>query len=124
MRKNGTYKTVPIKAGKKDFDLDKNTYAIGKYFIGRIFGITVLRAFYVEGFPLPIDMERVGEQLSYLKIDSKAIKNMTNKKILNVFGEAEFTRLELIVIMGVFASIVIGILNFILLLNVSKAIGA
>jgi len=99
LRKDGTYKTVPVKAGQKDFELDKHKYNIKNFRIGSIFGIRVLRAVYAEGLMDPLDFD-VDEELqkAHLKIDSRAVKNVTNKKILDVFGEAEFTKLEKLVI--------------------------
>lgn len=116
IRKNGTYKSVPVKAGAKDFELDKNRYTIKSYRIGKLYGIIhVLRAFYHEGLPDPLEFNIDYElKKAHLKIDSKAFKTVLNKKILDVFGDAEFTKLEQIVIMGVVCSIAIGIVNLIM----------
>jgi len=124
IRKNGTYKTLPIKAGKKDFKLDKNTYTITKYHIGKIGPFTVLRAIYWEGYSLPIDID-VDKALkkANLKIDSKGVKNLTNKKILDVFGEAEFTRMEMILIMICVGALAIGVVNLFFLLSIANNLG-
>lgn len=125
LRKNGTYKTIPVKAGAEEFELDKKAYIMQGYRIGKIFGfITVLRALYVEGYPLPLEFN-VEESMkkAKLKIDAKAIKNVTNKKILNVFGEAEFTQMEKILIMASFISAGLSVAVLILVLNITRAIG-
>ena len=124
MRKNGTYKTVPIKAGKSSFILDKNVYLVTRYYIGRIGAITVLRAIYFEGCPMPIEID-IDEALkkAKLRIDSKAIKSITNKKILDVFGEAEFTRLEMLMAMLTVGAIGIGVVNLVFLLGIANRIG-
>ena len=49
-----------------------------------------------------------------MKIDAKAIKNLTNKKILDVFGEAEFTRLEKIFIFVTLINLALCAVNLIL----------
>lgn len=125
LRKNGTYKTKPIKAGEKTFELDKNQYDIRGYRIGKILGfITVLRALYVEGYSLPVEFDVDKSMKSAkLKIDSKAVKNATNKKILNVFGESEFTQMEKILIMASFISAGVSVVSLILILNITRAIG-
>ena len=125
LRKNGTYKTLPIKAGKETFELDKNQYDIRGYRIGKVLKIfTVLRALYIEGYPLPIVFD-IDEEMkkAKLKIDSKAVKNVTNKKILNVFGEEELTRLERILVFASLISAGIGVLNTILILQLIGAFG-
>jgi hypothetical protein len=122
-RKNGTYQTVPVKAGAKDFKLDKNTYEVTKYYIGRLLGVIhILRAFYLEGCPLPVDIDYDTEAKKIkFNIDSKAITNMSNKKILNVFGEEEFTKLEKIVIFACMATLAVGVINlFVLVLFLHK----
>jgi len=118
IRKNGTYKSVPVKAGKNSFDLDKNTYFIRSYTIGKWGPFTILRSIFYEGVPEPLQID-VDEELkkAKLKIDSKAIKNLTNKKILDVFGDAEFTRLEQILIMIMFANIGLSAATLIILLS-------
>lgn len=125
LRKNGTYKTIPVKAGAEKFELDKKEYILQGYRIGKVFGfITVLRALYVEDYPLPLDID-VDKSMknAKLKIDAKAIKNVTNKKILNVFGEAEFTQMEKILILASFISTGVSIAVLILVLNITRAIG-
>lgn len=119
IRKNGTYKTVGVKAGAKDFNLDKNKYLVRNYHIGQIGFMHVLRAFYHEGLPEPLIFD-VNEALktAKLKIDSKAFKTVLNKKILDVFGDAEFTKLEQLVIMGVIVSIALGVINLIMSLQI------
>jgi len=119
IRKNGTYKTVGVKAGAKDFILDKHKYVVRNYRIGKIGFIHILRAFYHEGLPEPLEFD-IDETLktAKLKIDSKAFKTVLNKKILDVFGDAEFTKLEQLVIMGVVAAIGIGIANLIIVLQI------
>jgi len=125
LRKNGTYKTIPVKAGDESFELDKKEYILQGYRIGKVFHfITVLRALYIEGYSLPIEFD-VDEAMkkAKLKIDSKAIKNITNKKILNVFGEAEFTQMEKILIMASFISAGVSVVVLMLVLNLTRAIG-
>lgn len=127
IRKNGTYKTVGVKAGARDFILDKHKYIVRKYHIGKLGFMHILRAFYHEGLPLPLDFD-VDEALktAKLKIDSKAFKTILNKKILDVFGDAEFTKLEQLVIIGVICSIALGVINLIMnlqLINKLEALG-
>jgi len=115
LRRDGTYKTVPVKPGKKEFELDKQKYNIKSFRIGNILGIKILRAMYYEGFPDPLEFDVDKEmQKINLKIDAKAIKNLTNKKILDVFGEAEFTKLEKLVILMVICSLAITAINLVL----------
>lgn len=124
-RKNGTYKTVPVKAGATEFMVDKQKYDIRGYRIGKAFGIfTVLRSYYVEGYPLPFEFD-IDDSMkkAKLKIDSKAVKNLTNKKILNVFGDMEFTKMEKLLIMVSFVSVGLGAVTLILLLNLTRAFG-
>lgn len=125
IRKNGTYKTVGVKAGAKDFILDKHKYIIGTYHIGKIGFMHILRIFYHEGIPIPLVFD-VEETLktAKLKIDSKAFKTILNKKILDVFGDAEFTKLEQIVIMGVIVSIAIGVVNLIMNFQLLDKLGS
>jgi len=124
IRKNGTYKTVGVKAGAKDFTLDKHKYIVRHYRIGKIGFIHILRAFYHEGIPTPLEFD-VDETLktAKLKIDSKAFKTVLNKKILDVFGDSEFTKLEQIVIIGVIASIALGVINLIMNLQITNMLG-
>lgn len=118
VRKNGTYASVPVKAGKKAFDLDKNTYFVRNYRIGKVGPFTILRSFYYEGIPEPLNIDVDAElKKAKLKIDSKAIKNLTNKKILDVFGDAEFTKLEQIFILLMFANVGISAAILILLIS-------
>lgn len=115
LRKNGTYKSVAVKAGATEFELDKNKYNIKNFRIGSIFGIRVLRAIYAEGLcdPLEFDIDEVLKKAN-LKIDSRAVKNVTNKKILDVFGEAEFTKLEKLVIMLMLVTLAVSAINLVL----------
>lgn len=135
-RKNGTYQTTPVKAGEEDFELDGKRYEVKGYYIGKVFGlIHVLRALYFEGYPLPIkinideQMEKTkGKRLldgitDYFRIDCTAIRNVTNKKILNVFGAEELTKLEKILIMVAVGMGAIGIVNIILTMTVINALG-
>ena len=124
-RKNGTYKTVPVKAGATEFEVDKQKYDVRGYRIGKTFGIfTVLRAYYVEGYPLPFEFD-VDEAMNKakLKIDSKAVKNVTNKKILNVFGDVEFTPMEKLLIMVSIAGCIVSVVSLVLILNLTRAFG-
>lgn len=125
IRKNGTYKTVGIKAGAKDFILDKNRYLVRKYYISKIGFMHILRAFYHEGLPMPLEFN-VDEALkkAHLKIDSKAFKTVLNKKILDVFGDAEFTKLEQLVIIGVVVAIALGAINLIMVFQVLEKLGS
>jgi hypothetical protein len=120
IRKNGTYKTVPVKAGAKDFLLDKHRYNIRGYRIGKVLGfIHVLRAFYHEGLPEPLEFN-IDEEMkkAHLKIDSKGFKTILNKKILDVFGDSEFTPLEKMVIMLTVANCGISIVNLIFIFQI------
>jgi hypothetical protein len=124
LRKNGTYKSVSVKAGKSEFELDDNKYTIKNYRIGKIGPIHVLRALYYEGIPDPVEfdvdyeLKKVG-----LKIDSRAIKNATNKKILNVFDQEEFTKLEKLVIIMVLASLAVSAINLVMNIILMTKIG-
>jgi len=125
IRKNGTYKSVAVKAGAREFELDKNKYNVKSYRIGKLFGVIhVLRAFYHEGLPDPLEFN-IDEALkkAHLKIDSKAFKTVLNKKILDVFGDAEFTKLEQIMIMAVIASVALGVINLMMQLQILDKIG-
>ena len=57
IRRNGTYKTVPVKAGATEFMLDNHKYIVGSYKVGKIGGIHVLRSFYHEGYSLPLEID-------------------------------------------------------------------
>lgn len=120
LRKNGTYKSVPVKAGKEEFELDGNKYNIKSYRIGQLGRISVLRAIYAEGLcdPIEFDVDKELKKVN-LRIDSKAVKNVTNKKILNVFGQEEFTKLEKLVIVLMLATLAVSaiavVLNFIIM---------
>jgi hypothetical protein len=115
LRKNGSYKTVSVRAGANEFELDDNKYNVKNYRIGKIGPIHVLRSLYYEGFSDPLEfdvdyeMKKVG-----LKIDSRAIKNVTNKKILNVFDQEEFTKLEKLVIVMVLAGLAVSAINLVI----------
>jgi hypothetical protein len=115
LRKNGTYKSVSVKAGANQFELEDNIYNIKNYRMGKVGPIHVLRSLYYEGFSEPLEfdidyeMKKVG-----LKIDSRAIKNATNKKILNVFDQEEFTKLEKLVIVVVIASLAVSAINMVI----------
>lgn len=135
-RKNGTYKTVPVKAGEEEFELDSKTYEVKGYYIGKVFGIIhVLRALYFEGYPLPIivniDTEmkktkikrKIDGFMDYFKIDCTAIRNVTNKKILNVFGAEELTKLEKLLIMVAVGVGAIGVINMVLLFTIMNTLG-
>jgi hypothetical protein len=115
LRRDGTYRTVAVRPGKKDFELDKQKYNIKSFRIGHLFGIKILRAVYAEGFPDPIEFN-IDEEMRKvnLKIDAKAIKNVTNKKILDVFGEAEFTKLEKLVILMTVCTLAVSAINLVL----------
>jgi hypothetical protein len=124
LRKDGTYKTVSVKAGKKDFELDKQKYNIKSFRIGSMFGIRILRAVYHEGLPDPLEFD-IDKELkkANLKIDSKTIKNVTNKKILDVFGEAEFTRLEMLVIIMTICTLAVSAINLVVNILVIHKMG-
>ena len=112
LRENGTYKSVPVKAGKTEFELDGNKYNVKKFRIGEIGRMRILRAIYAEGLPDPLEFDVDKEKKNAkLKIDSRAIKNVTNKKILDVFGQEEFTKLEKLVILLIVASLGIAAIN-------------
>ena len=125
LRQNGTYKTISVKAGKREFELDKQIYIINGYRYGKLLGlIPVLRAYYIEGLPQPVqfDVNKVLKEAK-LKIDSKAIKTIVNKKILDVYGEAEFTKLEMIMILIMMAIGVLSIINLILNISILDKLG-
>lgn len=124
LRGNGTYQSVPVKAGKTDFELDGNKYNVKGYRIGRLGRIHVLRAVYAEGIPDPLEFDVDLEMKKvHLKLDSKAIKNVTNKKILDVFGQEEFTKLEKMVILLIVASIGVSAINLVLSIMLMTKIG-
>jgi hypothetical protein len=114
LRKNGSYKSVSVKAGASEFELDDNKYNVSKYRLGRIGPIHILRAIYCEGIsdPIEFDVDEVLKKVG-LKIDSRAIKNLTNKKILNVFDQEEFTKLEKLVIIVVIAGLAVSAVNLV-----------
>jgi len=120
LRKNGTYKTVSVKAGKDVFELDKNKYIIKGYRYGKLFGIVpVMRSYYVEGLPEPLDIDVDKELKEHkLKIDSRAIKTITNKKILDVFGDMEFTKLEQLVILLMLVVGALSVVNLIMIFTI------
>jgi hypothetical protein len=121
LRKNGTYQSVPVKAGKTEFELDGNKYNVNKYHIGRF---RLLRAIYAEGLTDPLEFDIDAEtKKAKLKIDSKAVKNVTNKKILDVFGQEEFTKLEKLVILLMVVSLGISAASLIVMLFVMHHIG-
>lgn len=114
LRKNGTWKTVHVDAKKRDFECDGYIYELKSYRMGRLFGVIPwLTSYYVEGIPQPLEFD-VDKELKkiHLKIDGKAIKNLTNKKIIDVFGEMELTRLEQYMLMVALATIALGVINF------------
>jgi hypothetical protein len=121
LRKNGTYQSVPVKAGKTEFELDGNKYNVNKYRIGKF---RLLRAIYAEGLtdPLDFDVDKESKKAN-LKIDSKAVKNVTNKKILDVFGQEEFTKLEKLVILLIVASMGIAVINLVINIFVVNRMG-
>jgi len=121
LRKNGTYQSVPVKAGRTVFELDGNIYNVNKYRIGKF---RLLRAIYAEGLtdPLDFDVDKEAKKAN-LKIDSKAVKNVTNKKILDVFGQEEFTKLEKLVILLMVVSLGISAASLIVMLFVMHHIG-
>jgi hypothetical protein len=124
LRKNGSYKTVAVKAGKTEFELDKNKYNIKNYRIGNIGPIHVLRAVYAEGIFDPLDFDvDVEMQKVNLKLDSKAIKNVTNKKILDVLSDTEFTKMEKIFILLMFVNLALGAINLILNVTIMHKLG-
>jgi hypothetical protein len=112
LRKNGTYKSVPVRAGKTEFELDGNKYNVKKYYMGNF---RLLRSVYAEGLmdPLEFDIDKKLQEAK-LKIDSKAVKNVTNKKILDVFGQEEFTRLEKMVILLMCGTLAVSAINLVL----------
>lgn len=121
LRKNGTYQSVPVKAGKQEFELNGNKYNVGRYHIGKY---RLLRSIYHEGITDPLEFD-VNETLktAKLKIDSRAVKNVTNKKILDVFGQEEFTKLEKLVIFGVLCCIAVSVINLALNIALMHRIG-
>lgn len=124
LRKNGTYKAVSVKAGKADFELDGNKYNIRRYYTGKVGPFYILRSVYAEGLPDPLDFDIDYEMgKAKLKIDSKAIKNVTNKKILDVLSEAEFTKMEKIFIMLMFVNIAVGGIALFMNITIMHKIG-
>ena len=135
-RKNGTYETVRVKASAEEFELDGKKYDVKHYYIGKIGNVIhILRALYFEGYPLPISVSieeefakknvkrDVDSKKAPFRIDCRAIKNMTNKKILNVFGDEELTKLEKLLIVVAVAIGAIGVINTVLLFSVMNALG-
>jgi hypothetical protein len=113
-----------VKAGKTEFELDGSKYNVTKYRIGKFGPIHVLRAIYAEGLTDPLDIDVDKEmQVAKLKIDSRAVKNVTNKKILNVFGQEEFTKLEKLVILLMLVSLGLSAASLIVLMFVMHHIG-
>lgn len=127
LRENGTYHTQPIKAGKKEFTLDKCKYNITGFYHGRLLGIIpVLRAVYIEGNPdmLEIDWETYKKDNKIkMKIDARGLKILTDKKILSAFDEMEFTKIEQLLIIAVIGSLAIGVLNLTFLFQIIDKLG-
>jgi cell division protein FtsL len=63
--------------------------------------------------PLEFDIDKKLQEAK-LKIDSKAVKNVTNKKILDVFGQEEFTKLEKLVILLMCGTLAVSAINLVL----------
>lgn len=119
IRKDGSYKSLGVKPGKESFELDKKLYFVRGFRIGKLGPIKVLRAFYVEDCPLPVTWSEEVEDAfkrAKLKIDAKAIRHLTNKKILSVYGDAEFTRLEELFIFLSMATMGITGVNLVILI--------
>lgn len=115
LRRNGTYKSVPVKPGMDEFELDRNKYNVKKFRIGSFGRIKILRAIYAEGCPDPLEFDIDEEmKIAKLKIDSKAIKNLTDKKILDVFNDEQFTKLEKVVIMIMIAGVAVSAVTLVL----------
>lgn len=127
LRENGSYKTQPIKPSKKDFTLDNKTYKISGYYNGTFLGfIPVLRAVYIEGCPdmLKINWEQYKKTNKIkLNIDAKAIKDLSDKKILSVFTDHELSKIEQIMMLVAFGSIGIGVLNLIFIMQIIEKMG-
>ena len=125
LRQNGTYKTKRVNPSRKEFELDKNTYQVGKYHTGKVLGlIYVLRSFYIEGYPLPIDIYNFEKKLNNLKMDSRAITNLGRKKILNVLSDVEFTKLEKLVILVMLCVGAVSGACLVIMLVIAENIGA
>jgi hypothetical protein len=116
LRTNGTYKSVPVKAGKDEFELDENKYNVKSYRIGSFGRVKILRAIYAEGLPDPLEFSIDEEkQKANLKIDSKAIKNLTRRRILSaLLDEGELSRLEKIVIIMTICTLAVTAVNLVL----------
>jgi len=128
LRKNGAYKVIHVKPSDKDFKCDKNVYEVRGYRYGKILGfIPWLTAYYVEDYPFPIDIDNMemdkAMKKAKIRIDAKGIRNLTNKKILNVFGESELTKMEQIIVLIMMATAGLGVINLILLLQILDKLG-
>jgi hypothetical protein len=123
LRNNGTYKSIPAKPGQTEFELDGNKYNIKKFSIGSFGRVKILRAVYAEGCPDPLDFDIDKEmKIAKLKIDSRAIKHLTDKKILDVFNDEVFTKLEKLVIMIVIAGVAVSAVTLVLTAIILKTI--
>jgi hypothetical protein len=121
LRKDGSYTSVPVKPGTESFELDKKVYFVRGFRIGRVGPVKILRAIYVEDNPLPVEWTDEVENAfkkAKLKIDAKAIRHLTDKKILGVYGDAEFTRLEQIFITLSLASLALTAVNMVMIIMV------
>jgi len=123
LRDNGTYATVHVNAGKDTFELNKKIYFVTGYNYGKAFGvIPYLTATYIENMPQPINVSVILSK-NKIKLDSKGVRNATNKQILSVFTDSPFTKLEMLMILLNIATMGISAFCLFLLLNLSGMFG-
>jgi len=123
LRDNGTYATVHVKAGKDEFELDKKIYFVTGYNLGKALGfIPYLTATYIENVPQPINVSVILKN-NVIKLDSKGVKNATEKKILSVFTDTPFTKLEMLMILLNIITLGISAFCLVLLLQISGLFG-